>query len=316
MPDNGGQSFELPKTRRRSDLFSTQATRDDAQREKVQDIPLALIDDFPDHPYPVEADEEMQAMAESVRAIGIHTPALVRPKEDGRYELVSGHRRKMACQLAEREFLPCIVREMTPDEAIVVMVDSNLQREKVPPCAKGKAFKMKLDALNRQGKRTDLISVENQPKLRKTSRQIVAEDAGESQDKIRAYVRLTFLVPALQQLVDVGKIAFRIGEHLSYLQENEQVELLDAMQAQDATPSPAQAIKMKQFSQEGKLTSEVIQSIMMEEKPNQRDKITFSSDKFKSYFKPGTPVQTMEQTIIKALELYRKHERKREGPGL
>jgi len=318
MPETKGQSFELPKTRRRSDLFTTQESRDDAQREKVQEIPLDLIDDFPGHPFHVRQDEAMESMVESVRKSGVLTPAVARPKDDGRYELVSGHRRKFAAALAGLETLPVIVREMTRDEAIIAMVDANMQREVILPSEKAFSYKMKMEALSRQGQRTDLTSPPVEGKLTKRceSADIVGEKSGDSREQVRRYIRLTSLAPALLQMVDDGKIAFRPAVELSYLQENEQAELLEAMQAQDATPSLAQAIKMKQFSQDGKLTPEVILSVMMEEKPNQREKITFSSDKFKSYFKPGTPVQTMEQTILKALELYRKHERKREGPGL
>ena len=329
----GAVKMTLPSA---DDLFSTQDERDNARRERVQDIPLDLIDDFPDHPFHIRQDEAMAAMVESVRVSGVLTPAVARLKEDGtrsvsqngerpseareRYELVSGHRRKFAALQAGLETLPVIVREMTHDEAVVLMVDANLQREAVLPSEKAFSYKMKMEALSRQGQRTDLTSppVEGKLKKRCESADIVGEKSGDSREQVRRFIRLTSLVPALLQLVDDGKIAFRPAVELSYLQENEQAALLEAMQAQDATPSLAQAIKMKQFSQEGKLTPEVILSVMMEEKGNQKEKITFSTDKFKSYFKPGTPVQTMEQTIIKALDLYRQRQRekKREGPGL
>ena len=296
-----------------TDLFSTQETRDDAQREKVQEIALDLVDDFPDHPFHVKNDEAMQTMAASIREVGIQTPLIVRPKEDGHYELVSGHRRKFAAALAGSETLPCIVREMTRDEAVIAMIDANLQREVILPSEKAFSYKMKLDALSRQGKRTDLTSVPVAQKL--TSRQIVAEKAGESQDQVRRYIRLTALISALLQMVDDDKMAFRPAVELSYLQKTEQEILLEAMQAQDATPSLAQAIKMKQFSQEGKLTPEVIQSIMAEEKPNQVEQVKISKAKITKYFPEGTPAQKMEDIIIKALEQYWQREKRREGPG-
>ena len=296
------------------DLFSTQATRDDAQREKVQDIPLTLIDPFPEHPFQIREDEAMLTMTESVKAVGVLTPAVARQKEDGRYELVSGHRRKRACELARLETMPVLVREMTHDEAVVFMVESNFQRETVLPSEKAFAYKMRLDAMKRQAGRP---SKENSVPVGqvfegKTSREILATQSSDSNTQIQRFIRLTSLIPDILQLVDNGKIAFRPAVELSYLQETEQAALLDTMQAQDATPSLAQAQKMKLFSQEGKLTQEVIQSVMMEEKPNQREKVTFSLKKFEGYFKPGTPIETMEKTMLQALDLWIKREKQRQ----
>ena len=292
------------------DLFSTQATRDDAQREKVQEISLALIDPFPEHPFHVREDEAMTAMAESIKAVGIQTPLIVRPKDDERYEIISGHRRKFAAALAGCETLPCIVREMTRDEAIIAMIDANLQREVILPSEKAFSYKMKLEALKRQGQRTDLTSRQVVGKLE--SADIVGEQTGDSGRQIQRFIRLTELRPELLQLVDSGRIKFNPAVYLSYLWEEEQAALLEAIQSEDATPSVAQAIKMKRFSEEGKLTPEVIQSILQEEKPNQREKVSFSLKKFEGYFKPGTPVETMEKTILQALDLWQKREKQRQ----
>ena len=296
------------------DLFSTQATRDDAQREKVQEIPLALIDPFPEHPFQIREDEAMLTMAESVKAVGVLTPAVARQKEDGRYELVSGHRRKRACELAGLGTMPVIVREMTHDEAVVFMVESNFQRETILPSEKAFAYKMRLDAMKRQAGRP---SKENSVPVGqvfegKTSRAILAAQSADSNTQIQRFIRLTSLLPDILQLVDDGKIAFRPAVELSYLQETEQVALLDTIQAQDASPSLAQAQKMKLFSQEEKLTPEVIQSVMMEEKPNQVEHFKIPKTKISKFFAPGTPMQKVEDTIVKALELYRRRQRDRE----
>jgi len=295
------------------DLFSTQETRDDAQREKVQEIPLGHIDDFPGHPFHVKDDEAMQAMAASIREVGIQTPLIVHKKDDGRYEIISGHRRKFAATLAGRETLPCIIREMTHDEVIIAMIDANLQREMILPSEKAFSYKMKLEALKRQGERTDLTSSQVGTKLRPDEK--VAQDAGESRNQVQRYVRLTELHPELLQLVDSGKIKFNPAVYLSYLWEEEQAALLEAIQREDATPSVAQAIKMKQFSDDGKLTPEVIQSIMAEEKPNQVEQFKIPKAKLSKYFPEGTSAQKMEDIIIKALEQYRQREKRREGPG-
>jgi ParB family chromosome partitioning protein len=315
VQDKSGQTFALPKKASLvDDLFTTQAQRDDDKREKVIDIPLSEIDDFPDHPFQVRMDESMQAMADSVKAVGVQTPAVVRQKEDGRYELVSGHRRKMACELANLDMLPCIVRQMSRDEAIIAMVDSNLQREVILPSEKAKSYKMRLDAMNRQGQRTDLTSVETQQKLKgTTSRQQLSEKTGDSQDKIRIFVRLNDLIPQMLDLVDAGKIAMRPAVELSYLPPEEQQALYETIESEESTPSHVQAMKMRKFAEEGRLNGDVILSIMQEEKPNQAEQFKIPKERISKFFPAGTPAQKIEDTIIKALELYRQRERNRDA---
>lgn len=292
------------------DLFSTQESRDEAKLERVINLSPGEISDFPNHPFKVRMDEEMQQMAESVKEHGVLVPALVREKPGGGYEMVAGHRRKRAAELAELPEIPCIVRNLTDDEAIIVMVDSNLQREKILPSEKAFAYKMRLDAMKRQGQRTDLTSVPLAQKL--TSRAELGKVVGESQDQVRRYIRLTYLLPEILDMVDDGKIALRAAVELSYLAEKEQHFLLDTMFSEDCTPSHAQAIKMRKFSQEGKLNPDVILSIMQEEKPNQKEQIKIPKERISRYFAPGTPAQKIEDTIIKALELYRKRQRSME----
>ena len=294
------------------DLFSTQESRDEAKLERVINLSPGEISDFPNHPFKVRMDEEMQQMAESVKEHGVLVPALVREKPGGGYEMVAGHRRKRAAELAELPEIPCIVRNLTDDEAIIVMVDSNLQREKILPSEKAFAYKMRLEAMERkQGQRNDLTSANDLQKLakRQTSRDKVAEKAGKSHETIRLYIRLTYLLPEILDMVDDGKIALRPAVELSYLVEQEQHFLLDTMFSEDCTPSHAQAIKMRKFSQEGKLNPDVILSIMQEEKPNQKEQIKIPKERISRYFAPGTPVQKIEDTIVKALELYRKRQR-------
>lgn len=292
------------------DLFSTQESRDEAKLERVINLPPGEISDFPNHPFKVRMDEEMQQMAESVKEHGVLVPALVREKPDGGYEMIAGHRRKRAAELAELPEIPCIVRNLTDDETIIVMVDSNLQREKILPSEKAFAYKMKLDAMRRQqGTRTDLTSVPVGQKLRQTSREALAENSPDSNTQIQRYIRLTYLLPEILDMVDDGKIALRPAVELSYLAEKEQHFLLDTMFSEDCTPSHAQAIKMRKFSQEGKLNPDVILSIMQEEKPNQKEQIKIPKERISRYFAPGTPVQKIEDTIVKALELYRKRQR-------
>lgn len=292
-------------------LFTTQEQRDEAKRGSVQDIPLAQISDFPEHPFKVKQDEAMMEMAESVRQYGVLVPGLVRQLEDGSYQMVSGHRRKLASELAGRDTIPCIVRDLTDDEAVIIMVDSNLQRERILPSEKAFAYKMKLDAMRRQqGERTDLTCVPLGHKLdSKRSRELLADNSPDSNTQIQRYIRLTNLIPEILDMVDEGRIAFRPAVELSYLAEQEQRTLYDTMGCEDCTPSLAQAIKMKAFSRDGKLTDAVILSIMEEEKPNQREQFRLPRDRINRFFKPGTPAQTIEDTIIRALELYRKRQR-------
>ena len=292
-------------------LFTTQEQRDEAKRDSVQDIPISQISDFPEHPFKVKQDEAMLEMAESVRQYGVLVPGLVRQLEDGSYQMVSGHRRKMASELAGRDTIPCIVRDLTDDEAVIIMVDSNLQRERVLPSEKAFAYKMKLDAMRRQAGRP---SKGNSAPLGQnfdgmTSRELLAIESPDSHSQIQRYIRLTNLIPEILDMVDDGRIAFRPAVELSYLAEQEQCALYDTMGREDCTPSLAQAIKMKAFSRDGKLTDAVILSIMEEEKPNQREQFRLPRDRINRFFKPGTPVQTIEDTIIRALELYRKRQR-------
>ena len=255
-------------------LFTTQEQRDEAKRDSVQDIPISQISDFPEHPFKVKQDEAMLEMAESVRQYGVLVPGLVRQLEDGSYQMVSGHRRKLASELAGRDTIPCIVRDLTDDEAVIIMVDSNLQRERVLPSEKAFAYKMKLDAMRRQGQRTDLTSTPVVEKLKgkdALSSAIVGKTSGDSYEQVRRFIRLTNLIPEILDMVDDGRIAFRPAVELSYLAEQEQCALYDTMGREDCTPSLAQAIKMKAFSRDGKLTDAVILSIMEEEKPNQKE---------------------------------------------
>ena len=292
------------------DLFSTDESRAESQLEKVVTLNPAEISDFPNHPFQVRQDEDMAEMVESIKKYGVLVPALVRPKEDGSYEMVAGHRRKFAAALAGIAEIPCIVRHLTDDEAIVIMVDSNLQREKILPSEKAFAYKMKLDAIKRQGQRTDLTSSPLDNKLKgKTSAQQVSQKSGDSQPQIYRFIRLTELIPPVLQMVDDGKIAFRPAVELSYLSKEQQESLYSTMECEDCTPSLAQAIKMKEFSRDGKLTDEVILSIMQEEKPNQKEQFKMPKERINKYFAPGTPPQKIEDTIIKALDLYRKRQR-------
>ncbi len=295
------------------DLFSTDESRAEAQLEKVVTLNPADISDFPNHPFKVKQDEAMAEMVDSVKQYGVLVPALVRPKADGGYEMVAGHRRKCAATLAGITEMPCIVRNLTDDEATIIMVDSNLQRETILPSEKAFAYKMKLEAIKRQGQRSDLTSAPLEPKLKGSrSNEELAASSPDSRSQIQRYIRLTELIPTVLDMVDSGKIAFRPAVELSYLSKEQQQSLYDTMECEDCTPSLAQAIKMKEFSRDGKLTEEVILSIMQEEKPNQREQFKMPKERISKYFAPGTPAQKIEDTIIKALELYRKRERQRD----
>ena len=295
-------------------LFTTQEQRDAAKRDVVLDLPLDQIGDFPNHPFKVRQDDAMMEMMESVQLHGVLVPGLVRQLADGSYQMVSGHRRKLASRLAGLDTLPCIVRDLTDDEAIIVMVDSNLQREKVMPSEKAFAYKMKLEAMRRQAGRPSKgnSAPVGQNFGGKTSRDLLAAESPDSHSQIQRYIRLTYLLPEILAMVDDSKIAFRPAVELSYLAEKEQRILYDAMGHADCTPSLAQAIKMKSFSREGKLSEAVIRSIMAEEKPNQKEQFRIPKERISKYFKPGTPARTMEDTIIKALDYYRKRQREME----
>jgi ParB family chromosome partitioning protein len=311
MADKSGQTFELPKKSSLvAELFTTQEQRDNDKREKVLDASLEEIDDFPGHPFQVRNDEAMQSMVESVKAVGIQTPAIARQKEDGRYELISGHRRKMAALLAGLETMPIIVRDLTRDEAIIAMVDANLQRETILPSEKALSYKMKLEAMKRQGQRTDLTSSPVEMKLKgKQSLEIVGEMAGDGKDTVHRYIRLTELIPQLLNLVDEGKIAMRPAVELSYLPPEQQISLCEAIESEECTPSHVQAMKMRKFANDGRLSEDVILSIMSEEKPNQAEQFKIPLEKLNKYFPPSTPAAKIEEIIIKALELWRKRER-------
>ena len=292
------------------DLFTTQEERNHKNQEYVKNISIYEITDFPNHPFKVKMDDKMLETIESVRAHGVLVPALVREKPTGGYEMISGHRRKMASELAGKETMPCIVRNLSDDQAVIVMVDSNLQREEILPSEKAFAYKMKLEAMNRQGKRTDLTSTPLVSKFR--TNEILAQEAGESRETIRRYIRLTELIPEILEMVDDKKISMRPAVELSYLPKEEQEILYDTMESEACTPSHAQAIKIRKFSAEGRLNEDVLLSIMSEEKPNQVEQWKIPKNRLKKYFPSGTTQQKMEETIIKALELYRKREKSRE----
>lgn len=305
----GRKSDFVLSTKSLDDLFSTQEERDEAKLQKIRDIPLTEIDDFPDHPFQVREDEDMFQLVESIKERGVITPATVRQKEDGRYELVSGHRRKKACELAGFETLRCEVVELTKDEATILMVESNFQRSQILPSEKAFAYKMRLDAMKRQGQRTDLTSSPVGTKLR--SDEQMALETGDSRNQIQRYVRLTNLVPELLELVDEGKIKMRPAVELSYLDEDCQRDVVDEIDLNDCTPSHDQTIRMRKFFNDGKLTTEAVQAIMSEEKPNQREKIVLRGDKVRSLIPKNIPLNQTEDYVCKALEHYNKFLRSR-----
>ena len=319
MAKSNGLNFNLPSV---DDLFSTEEERAEARLEKVVNLSPAEISDFPNHPFKVRMDEAMREMTESVKQYGVLVPALVRPKPEGGYEMVAGHRRKKAADLAGLAEIPCIIRQLTDEEATIIMVDSNLQREQILPSEKAFAYKMKLDAMKRQGQRTDLTCEPAAHKLKGAkSRDLLAEQVGESKDQIRRYIRLTNLIPEILELVDNSvlkdpemlQIALRPAVELSYLRKEEQADLFFIMDEMDCTPSHAQAIKMRQMSEaktgEERLSKDAMAVIMEEEKGNQKEQFKIPKERISKYFAPGTPAQKIEDTIIKALELYRKRQR-------
>lgn len=299
-------------------LFTTQEERDTATQPRVQEIPIDQIDDFPNHPFKVRMDDSMIEMAESVKQHGILVPAIVRPKGNGHYEMVAGHRRKLACTLIAKLQLPCIVRDLTDEEATVIMVDSNLQREQLLPSEKAFAYKMKLDAMKRQGQRNDLTLSPMATKFDAAAK--LGQQSGESRDQVFRYIRLTNLIPEVLDLVDNSvlkekdklQIALRPAVELSYLTQQEQHDLYETMTTEDCTPSHVQAMKMRKFSEEGRLNMDVIFSIMQEEKPNQKEQFKIPKERISKFFAPGTPAQKIEDTIVKALDFYRKRQREQE----
>ena len=291
------------------DLFTTQAQREEEKLSKIRDIPLGLIDDFPDHPFKVRDDEDMLQLIESIRDRGGITPATVRQKEDGRYELISGHRRKRACELAGFQTLRCEVVDLSRDEATILMVESNFQRSQILPSEKAFAYKMRLDAMKRQAgrpRKNNLV-----PVGQNYSREELASQSGESQTQIQRYIRLTYLVPELLEFVDQGRIKMRPAVELSYLDEDCQRDIVDEIDMNDATPSHDQTIRMRKFFEEGKLITEVIQAIMSEEKPNQKEKITLSMDRVEKFIPKSIKISQREDFICKALEHYNKYLRQR-----
>ena len=294
---------------RLDDLFTTQEQREEERLSKIRDIPLELIDDFPDHPFKVRDDEDMQQLVESIKERGVITPATVRQKEDGRYELISGHRRKRACELAGFDTLRCEVVDLNRDEATILMVESNFQRSQILPSEKAYAYKMRLDAMNRQGQRTDLTSTPLVSKSR--TNEELGNQVGESREQIRRYVRLTNLVPELLEFVDEGRIKMRPAVELSYLDEDCQRDVVDEIDLNDATPSHDQTIRMRKLFNEGNLTTEAIHAVMSEEKPNQKEKIVLRGDRVRQLIPKNIPVSQTEDFVCKALEHYNKFLRNR-----
>lgn len=296
------------------DLFSTEESRADAQRERVMEIPLTELHPFQNHPFKVKDDEAMLETADSIRQYGVLVPAIARPDPDGGYELVAGHRRHRASELAEKETMPVIVRDLDDDAATIIMVDSNLQRESLLPSERAFAYKMKLDAMKHQGERVDLTCSQVGNKLDgKKSSEILAEQVGQSKNQIFRYIRLTELIPELLDMVDEKKIAFNPAYELSFLKKEEQVDLLDAMDSEQATPSLSQTQRLKKFSQEGHLSIDVMRAIMSEEKKSELDKVTLTSDTLRKYFPKSYTPQRMQETIIKLLEAWqRKRQRDQE----
>lgn len=291
------------------ELFTTQQERDDLQREKIQNIPILKIDDFPEHPFKVRDDESMAKLVDSISENGVMTPVTVRRKEDGRYELLSGHRRKHACNCCCIKEIPAIVKELSRDEGIIYMVDSNLQREEIMPSEKAFSYKMKLDAMKRQGQRTDLTSVPLAQKSGKTSREIVADEAGESADQVRRYIRLTMLIPEILDMVDNKQIGFRPAVELSYLREPEQQDLLETMQSEDRTPSLSQAIQMKQLSLSRDLDMEKIFSIMSEDKGNQQPTLRIRENRMAQFWPSDYSAKQKEDLLVSLLEKWYKQQR-------
>ena len=307
-------NFNLPSA---DDLFSTQEERDEAKREMIMEICIEEICDFPNHPFKIRMDEEMANLVESVKQYGVLSPVIVRPKEDDSYEMIAGHRRRYASELAEKTEIPCIVRNLSDEEATILMVDSNLQREKILPSEKAFAYKMKLDAMKKQGQRTDLTSTPLGQKLGKYSVEVLGEQVGESRSQIQRFIRLTNLIPELLELVDNSvlkekdklQIALRPAVELSYLSEEEQSDLYETIESEDCTPSHAQAIKLRKLSEEGRLDENVIFSILTEEKGNQKEQFRMPRERIQKYFSPKATEKQIEDMIVKALELYRKRER-------
>lgn len=300
--------FTLPTL---DDLFSSQEERDAKKNGVIREIPLELIDGFPNHPFKVKDDEEMFKLVESVKTNGVLTPAILRPKENGRYEMVSGHRRKRACELAQMDTIRCEVRDLTDDEATILMVESNYHRPEILPSEKAFAYKMRLEAMNRQGKRSDLTCAPVEHKLNnKKSRDVLAEESGESREQIRRYIRLTYLIPKLLDLVDEGSIKMRPAVELSYLNEDFQKAVLEEIELNLSTPSHAQAIRLRKMQDEGTLSTQTISEIMCEEKPNQKERIVLSSERVRKLIPKSVTLDKTEDYVCRALEHYAKYQKR------
>ena len=301
---SGPKKIDLGLKTAYDELFMDDKGRAENRLPKIYNIPLTEIDDFPDHPFQVRMDEDMDQLVESVRTRGVITPITLRQKEDGRYEIVSGHRRKKACEIVGLETAPCEIKELTRDEAIILMVESNLQRSIILPSEKAKSYRMRLDAMKRQGQRNDLTSDPLGPKCGERTNQLLANEVGDSKTQVQRYIRLNELNDGLLNLADEGRIGIRPAVELSYLKKEEQDALLETISYEDATPSLAQAIKMRKFSSEGKLNEDVILSIMCEAKPNQREKFSFPADRLRRLLPSGITMKQTEEYVVKALEFY------------
>ena len=293
------------------DIFKTEEEREEDKLSKIRDIPISEIDDFPDHPFMVRDDEDMQNLIESIKERGVITPAMVRKKEDGRYELISGHRRKRACELAGMDTLRCEVVDMDRDEATIMMVESNFQRSNILPSEKAFAYKMRMDALNRQGKRSDLTSTPLVSKFR--SNEIAGKELGESREQVRRYIRLTELVPELRDMVDEGRIKMRPAVELSYLDKESQKDVVEQIEYTQGTPTHDQAIRMRKLQDDGNLTPQAVMAVMQEIKPSQKEKFVFSGEKIRQYLPKTLPFESMEDYVCKALDYYRRHMRAKEN---
>lgn len=293
------------------DIFKTEEEREEDRLSKIRDIPISEIDDFPDHPFMVRDDEDMQNLIESIKERGVITPAMVRKKEDGRYELISGHRRKRACELAGMDTLRCEVVEMDRDEATIMMVESNFQRSNILPSEKAFAYKMRMDALSRQGKRTDLTSTPVVSKFR--SNEIAGKELGESREQVRRYIRLTELVPELRDMVDEGRIKMRPAVELSYLDKDSQKDVVEQIEFTQGTPTHDQAIRMRKLQDDGNLTPQAVMAVMQEIKPSQKEKFVFSGEKIRQYLPKTLPFESMEDYVCKALAYYQRHLRAKES---
>ena len=292
------------------DIFKTEEEREDDKLARIREIPIADIDDFPDHPFQVRDDEDMQNLVESIRERGVITPAMVREKDDGRYELISGHRRKRACELAGMDTLRCEVVDMDRDEAIIMMVESNFQRSNILPSEKAFAYKMRMDALRRQGQRSDLTS---RPVGEKLSVSRVSEEMGDSERQVHRYIRLTELVPELRDMVDEGRIKMRPAVELSYLDKDSQQDVVEQIEYTQGTPTHDQAIRMRKLSEEGNLTPQAVMAVMQELKPSQRERFVFDGEKIRQYLPKSLPYESMEDYVCKALDYYRRHLRAKEN---